>query len=295
MNSAHIPVLLEEVIEYLNLTPSKRFIDATLDGGGHTRAIKERFPDVQILGIEWDPEEFAEFRKNNPELAETIITVNDSYANLPAIVESNQFKPDAILFDLGVSSWHYEASKRGFSFQKNEPLDMRFNPQTQSLTAAGIINGWSKGELKRIMAEFAEEQFATEIAGAIVASRSAKPILTTDELVVVIRQAVPAWYAHRRIHPATKTFQALRIAVNGELENVRNGVESALDVLQAGGRLAVISFHGLEDKIVREIFKTRTAQGDIKWVKRSTIRPKWAEVEKNPRARSAKMKVVEKL
>ena len=291
----HVPVLLEEVVEYFNLAPGKCFIDATLDGGGHTRAIKERFPDVQILGIEWDPEEFAEFRKNNSELAETIITVNDSYANLPAIVESNKFKPDAILFDLGVSSWHYEASKRGFSFQKNEPLDMRFNPQTQPLSASDLVNNWSKDELERILVEYGEEQFASDIAGAIIVSRKVKPILKTEDLVGVVKGAVPAWYTHRRIHPATKTFQALRIAVNGELENVRNGVESALDVLEPGGRVAVISFHGLEDKIVREIFKNRTAQGDIKWVKRSTIRPKWSEVEQNPRARSAKMKVVEKL
>lgn len=291
----HVPVLLEEVIEYLDLAPGKHFLDATLDGGGHTRAIKERFPDVQILGIEWDPEEFAEFRKNNPELAETIITVNDSYANLSAIVESNHFKPDAILFDLGVSSWHYEASKRGFSFQKNEPLDMRFNPQTQPLSASELVNTWGKDELERILVEYGEEQFASDIAEAIVVSRKAKPILKTEDLVEVVKGSVPKWYTHRRIHPATKTFQALRIAVNGELENVRNGVESALDVLQPGGRVAVISFHGLEDKIVREIFKKRTAEGDIKWVKRSTIRPKWAEVERNPRARSAKMKVVEKL
>lgn len=293
--SVHTPVLLQEVIEYLNLTPGKKVVDATLDGGGHTREIKKLFPDVQVLGIEWDPVEFEEFKQNNPELAKEIIVVNESYTKMREIVEEHGFRPDGVLFDLGLSSWHYEASGRGFSFKKDEVLDMRFNPQSNQLTAGTIVNEYDRNELERIMAFYGEEQFAPQIAEAIVAARKRQPIVTTSDLVRIIESAVPAWYTKRKIHCATKTFQALRVVVNGELENVKEGIAAAIDVLNPGGRLLVISFQGMEDKIVRESFKEQAKAGIIRWVTRHTVKPTWKEQEANPRSRSAKLKIVEKI
>ncbi|MDP2647789.1 MAG: 16S rRNA (cytosine(1402)-N(4))-methyltransferase RsmH, partial [Candidatus Yanofskybacteria bacterium] len=158
-----------------------------------------------------------------------------------------------------------------------------------------IINTESEKEIEKILSEYGEEQFAKQIARALVQARKEKPVMTTDQLVSVIKKAVPGWYIRRKIHPATKTFQALRIAANNELENVAKGIEAAIKVLAPNGRLIVISFQGLEDKIVREVFKKKAKEKVIRWVTRETIRPKWQEIQKNPRSRSAKMKIVEKL
>lgn len=289
--------MLEEAIEYLNIGSAGTIVDATLNGGGHTFEILERYPDVKILGIEWDPDIFQEFKKKieNFKKFDSIIPVNDSYVNLKSIVRKQGLEPGGILFDLGVSSFHYEKGGRGFSFQKNEFLDMRFNPESTSITASDIINKESKEEIQRILHSYGEEVFAEAISEKIVKSRASKPIVNSLDLVKIIEEAVPSWYRKGKINPATKTFQALRIAVNNELDNVEKGVLSAIEILKPGGRLVVISFQGLEDKIVRETFKNKAKQKIINWVIKGTIRPKWAEVEKNPRARSAKMKVVEKI
>lgn len=293
----HRSVMLSEVIEYLDIKPRAKIIDATLNGGGHSIGLLEKFPDLKILGIELDPDIFqeAELKVKSSEYRDKVILVNDSYVNLKKIVEEHDFRPDGILFDLGVSSLHYEKSGRGFSFMKDELLDMRFNPKVNSTTAADIVNTASQEELIRTLTDYGEEKFAEAIAKQIVSARKIKPITTTTELVEVIKQSVASWYQKRKIHPATKTFQALRIAVNDELNNVEKGVLAAVEVLNPGGRLVVISFHGLEDKIVREIFKQKTKSEVIKWVVRGTLKPKWEEVVVNSRARSAKMKVIEKL
>lgn len=305
----HIPVLLNEVIEYLNIKSGSKVIDATLDGGGHTLAILEKFPDVQVLGIEFDPVEYEEFERKatrpndrshsvgqeSEKQKARLKTVNESYVDMARIVAKHEFYPDAILFDLGVSSWHYESSGRGFSFQREEPLDMRFNPSVQPVAAAEVVNTRSVEELERILDEYGEEQFAQQIARAIVSARKEKVITQTSELVAVISGAVPQWYKHRKIHYATKTFQALRMAVNDELSAIHKGLEQAIEVLNSRGRLVVISFHGLEDKAVREVFKKYVTEGVIRWVTKDTIKPKWAEIKQNPRARSAKMKIIEKL
>ncbi|WKZ27152.1 MAG: 16S rRNA (cytosine(1402)-N(4))-methyltransferase RsmH [Candidatus Paceibacterota bacterium] len=290
----HTPVLLEEVITHLNLNPEKRFIDATLDGAGHTAAVLERYPGIRILGIELDPVQVAQLPERRPEVARQIIVVNDSYANLAQLVADHAFPPDAILMDLGLSSWHYEVSGRGFSFMRDEPLDMRFQPETNPTTAAVLLNTAPVDELERILATYGQEQFADAIAYAVVRARSATPIRTTFDLVRVIESAVPAWYRHRKLHCATKTFQALRVAINDELSSVANGVRAAIDVLNPGGRLAVISFQGMEDRIVREAFKAAVAGGRGSWVTRATLRPAWEEVKRNPRARSAKLKLFQK-
>lgn len=289
--------MLQEVIEYLDIKPGSRIIDATLNGGGHTVGILEKYPDVNVLGIEWDSDIFREFQKKtaDKDFSDRLIIVNDSYIDLKKIVEENGFRPDGIVFDLGLSSWHYEHSGRGFTFQKDEPLDMRFHPEMNVKTAADIVNTGTREEIQEILNLYGEEEFAESIAVNIVKQRSVKPIISTNELVDVVKSSVPGWYKKRKIHPATKTFQALRIAVNGELENVENGVMTAIDVLKNGGRLVVISFHGLEDKIVREIFKQKAKAGVVRWVVKGTIKPEWEEVKSNPRARSAKMKIIEKI
>ncbi len=287
---AHVPVLLSEVIEYLNIKPDSKIIDATLNGGGHTKAILEKYPEVSVLGIEFDPVLFGSLKIKNDRL----IKVNDSYVNLKKIVKEHRFEPDGILFDLGLSSWHYEESGRGFSFKRNEILDMRFNPEIQGESAADIVNKYSESELEELISSLGEEKFAGSIAKNIVQTRREKPIIMTEELVGVISQSVPEWYKHQKINFATKTFQALRVAVNDELGNVRRGVEAAIDVLKLGGRLVVISFQGLEDKIVKEIFKEKAKEGIIRFVTKRTLRPSWEEHKSNPRARSAKMKIVQK-
>jgi len=247
----HKPVLLNEVIEWLNIKPGANIVDATLNGGGHTAGILEKYPDVKILGIEFDPDIFQEFQKKD--ISKKIIAINDSYTNLKVIAEKYDFRPDGIVFDLGLSSWHYEASGRGFSFRRDEILDMRFNPSISSgqvHTAADIVNNSDPRELERIIAEYGEEQFARDIAREIVNARKEKPVIRTLELVRVIEKAIPEWYKKRKIHFATKTFQALRVFVNDELNNVKQGVEAAIEVLNPGGRVVVISFQGLEDKML---------------------------------------------
>src|SRR3990167_6003681 len=311
-DAIHKPVLLKEVVEYLDPKPGDQIIDATLDGGGHTLAIAERVaPSGKVLGIELDPVLFKETSfKFQASGFKNVILVNDSYTNIENIVREHNFRPKGILFDLGLSSWHYERSGRGFSFRKDEPLDMRYNAYREVKsknekvkTAAEIVNTYSKEELEKIIKEYGEEQFAESIAKNIVHARRREPILTTSGLVEVIGESVPFWYKKRKIHFATKTFQALRIEVNAELKNVEKGVSSAIDVLEPacpeqgrrGGRLAVISFHGLEDKIVRELFKKKAKEGVVRWVVKGTIKPSWEEQKANPRSRSAKLKIAEKL
>ena len=293
----HTPVLLDEVLEYLDVQPGKVIIDCTLAEGGHAFSIAEKIaPNGKLIGLEWDPVLFQEIVKkiSVSSFAGQIIAINDSYLNLKKICKSQNIEPEGILFDLGLSSWHYEQSGRGFSFLRDEILDMRFNP-TQGQTAAELINSFSEVELSRILAEYGEEKFSESIAKAISQARKKKRIITTFDLVKVIESAVPNWYKHRKINFATKTFQALRIAVNNELENVRQGVQASLDVVKPGGRVVVISFQGLEDKIVKDIFKQKVKEKIVSFVSKGTIQPSWSEQLANRRARSAKMKVVQKL
>ena len=290
----HTPVLTEEVLMHLPDVASLRMVDATLNGGGHSAAIIEAFPDARILGIEWDPDVAHAFLQHRPHLQDAVTVVNDTYVNLEDICRSRSFVPDAVLMDLGISSWHVDTSTRGFTFMKDQPLDMRFDPRSGNPTAADVVNTTDEEELIHIFRELGEERFAPEIAAAIVHRHRREPLLTTFQLVQVIAGAVPAGYRHGKLHFATKTFQALRMAVNDELGNVQRGIAAALRTLKRpGGRLMIIAFHGGEDRLVRELFKEAAREGHARWVQRRTIRPLWQEMKRNPRARSAKLKILE--
>ena len=285
----HIPVLQKEVIEYLDPKPNENFIDCTIGEGGHTLAILEKNgPEGKVLGIEWDPELYKNLKKEIPRwnLGKRVVLVNDSYTNLKEIVEREKFQPvSGILFDLGFSSWHLEESGRGFSFEKNEPLDMRYNLENP-LTAEKIVNNWPEREIEKILREYGEERFARRIAREIVQERKIKPIKITFQLVETIKKATPIWYHHRKIHPATRTFQALRIAVNDELKNLEIALPQAVEILEKDGKLAVISFHSLEDRIVKNFFRE-----NLKVITKKPIKPSLEEIELNRRSRPAKLRV----
>ena len=286
----HIPVLQKEVLQYLDPQPNENFIDCTVGEGGHTLAILEKtVPKGKILGIDLYVRAHL---KHSPRL----VLIQDNFANLKEIAQKNRFnKVDGILMDLGMSSWHLEESGRGFSFQKKEPLDMRYDAQNQ-LTAEKIVNFWSKFEIEKILREYGEEQFAGSIAERIVEQRKARPIVNTSQLVQIIEQTIP----RRGKHPATRTFQALRIAVNDELSNLEKVLPQALEILEKNGRLAVISFHSLEDRIVKNFFSAHggSASGgknpSLKILTKKPITPSNNEIKINSRARSAKLRAAQK-
>ncbi len=291
---SHIPVLQKEVLKYLNPQPNENFIDATFGEGGHAFAILEKIaPNGKVLAIELDP---ALYEKLSKEKVERLVLVNDSFVNLKEIVQREKFKEiSGILFDLGLSSWHLESSGRGFSFQRDEPLIMRYDGNSRMLTAEKILNQWPERDLEKILKKFAQEKFAKRIAKEIIRERKAKPIKTTLQLVEIIKRATPRWYHQRKIHFATKTFQALRIAVNEELTNLEIVLPQALEILKIGGRMVVISFHSLEDKIVKNFLKSMAQKGCLKILTKKVIRPSIEEIQINPRARSAKLRAAQKI
>ncbi|MEA3344100.1 MAG: 16S rRNA (cytosine(1402)-N(4))-methyltransferase RsmH [Patescibacteria group bacterium] len=292
----HKPVLQKEILQYLDPKPNENFIDATVSEMGHTITILNRIkPDGKILGIEWDPKiiEKSRLYLENSELDSRIILVNDSYINLKKIVEKYKFKPvNGILFDLGMSSWHLENSNKGFSFLKDELLDMRYN-QTNELSATEIINNWKESEIERILMEYGEEKFAKKISKEIVKERKIKFIKTTFQLIEIIKKAIPLKYQHKKIHFATRTFQALRIAVNDELNNLNKVLPQAIEILAPKGKIAIISFHSLEDRIVKNFLK-KEKEKLISLTKKPII-PLQEEIKINPRSRSAKLRVAVKI
>jgi len=310
----HIPVLLEEVLKYLDPKPGENFIDCTVGEGGHAVAILERtVPDGKVLGIDADGESLRniESRIKNHESRKQINLIQGNFANIEEIVAQEHFRPvSGVLMDLGLSSWQLEESGRGFSFLKNEPLDMRFTtndsrPTTndkrlttnyeRQITAEEIVHTWKREELEKILREYGEERYAGRIAGAIVLARKRKKLKTTQELVRVIREVVPFRYAMGRLHFATRTFQALRIAVNDELGTLKRGLEGACKALDVGGRLAVISFHSLEDLIVKNFFREHKKLGVLEVRTKKPVTPSTNEIAKNPRSRSAKLRAVVKI
>jgi len=294
----HIPVLQKEVVELLSPKPNENLIDCTFGEGGHSLIILERIlPEGKILGIDWDQEMINNFKEKTGEdwgKKNNLILVCDNFANLKKIVEKNNFKADLILIDLGFSSWHLQDSKRGFSFRVQEELDMRYSPADSGLKARDVVNKFSQGEIEKILKKYGEEKFAKKIAFQIVREREKSPIESTADLVETIKKATPLWYQKRKIHFATLTFQALRIFVNKEIENLQMVLTDSLEVINQKGRIAVISFHSLEDRIVKNFFKEKEQQKKIKILTKKPITPSAEELKINPRSRSAKLRVVEK-
>ena len=290
----HEAVMTQEVIDALKPVPGDRFIDGTLGGATHTQALLDATgPDGKVLSLELDAKALERARGKLAAYGERWTGILTNFRRLDTIAAEHDFAPvDGIVLDLGLSSDLIDDPKKGLSFQVDGPLDMRFGPDANEdgLTAAEIVNSWNEEDIERILREYGEERWSRPIAEGIVRARKHARIIGTFDLVSVIRKTVP----HSRtskINPATRTFQALRIAVNHELENLSIAIEAAARVLSPGGRLAIISFHSLEDRIVKRAFR------DVPWsamTKRPVV-PGDAEIKQNPRARSAKLRVAELL
>jgi 16S rRNA (cytosine1402-N4)-methyltransferase len=291
--STHTPVLLSETIEALNVQPGGRYIDATLGPGGHAAAILENSsPGGQLLGIDADPRAIEMAGARLEAYRGSILLVNDNFANLREICLRYDFFPvHGILFDLGLSSLQLEQNNRGFSFQHGAVLDMRFSLD-QETTAADIINTYPEKQLAQLIRDYGEERYSRQIARQIVRQR---PMTTTFQLVEAIERAVGG--RRGRIHPATRTFLALRIAVNRELENLESALKQATGLLGFGGRLVVISYHSLEDRIVKN-FMRQEAGGEkacLRLINKKVLTPSTLEVRANPRSRSAKLRAAERI
>lgn len=286
----HIPVLLKETIELLNPQPNENFIDCTVGEAGHTIAILQKTaPGGKVLGIDLDVDTIDEAKKKTKIFGERIILVQDNFQNLENITERYNFKNiSGILFDIGMSSRSIEISGRGFSFLKDEPLLMNYGGDAL-WTAGEIVNKWAPQDLEELFTKYGEERFSKSIAKKIVEVRKEKPIKTTFDLVEIVKSATPSFYHHRKIHPATLTFQAIRMAVNNELNSLIKGLEGAMNILEDGGRLGVISFHSLEDRIVKNFFRDKKGQLEI--LTKKPIIPSVNESYGNPRSRSAKLRV----
>ncbi len=302
----HEPVLLRECVEALQIQRGGRYIDCTVNGGGHAAAIiEESAPGGQLLGIDADPSALKLAKERFRDCSDDVILVNENFKYLESIADRYGFRPvNGVLFDLGMSSLQLEDPGRGFSFQHDAPLDMRFSPG-QTLTAADIVNTYPEEGLARILEEYGEEWRARRIAGSVVRNR---PVNTTLELARLVERV--AGGGRSRIHPATKTFQALRMAVNEELDNLDSALRQAVSLLGSSGRIVVISFHSLEDRLVKNFFR-RESQGclcppevllctcghvpSLKVVSKKAIRPSETELASNPRSRSAKMRVAERI
>lgn len=305
---SHVPVLLSETLDLLNLKANTKIIDGTLGLGGHTLEIlKVLGKKGQVLGFDQDVRNLEIAKERLKAYENQVIFVHDNFEHLKKQAQKHKFKPEAILLDLGLSSPHIEDPERGFSFMKEGPLDMRFN-QKQTLTAYEVINTFPENELADIIYHYGEERQSRKIARRIVEARKVKRIETTTELAEIIKGKGKG--KGKGIHPATLTFQALRIYVNRELEVLESVLQQALDLLTKGGRLVVISYHSLEDRIVKNFFRDQSKncicppelpicqcnfQKKLYILTRKPIIPKRSEVSENPRARSAKMRGAERL
>lgn len=288
---AHIPVLIKEVIQYLDPKPNQNFIDATVGDGGHAAAILEKTsPGGRLLAIDRDLDSIIRARSKLREFGNRVLFINDSFGNLASIAGENNFGlANGILFDFGMSSSQLENSGRGFTFAKDEVLDMRYDIKTP-MTAEDIVNGCSEKELAEIFKKWGEEPYAFRIAHAIVQSRRKNRLKTTGELVEVINKAVRR---RGRLHPATLIFQALRIEVNKEFGEIEKALLVVPEILKKGGYAAFISFHSLEDRMIKNWTKDLNKKGIIKIINKKPITASLEEIRINPRSRSAKLRIVE--
>ena len=310
MEFEHVPVLFNEVMESLDIKPDGIYVDGTVGGGGHSSGICQRLTEGGVLiAVDRDREALAAAEKRLEEYSCEKRFVHANYSDVEAIAEAAGKKVQGILLDLGVSSYQLDNPERGFSYMQDAPLDMRMD-DSDRLTAYDIVNGYSRDERTRMIREYGEERWASRIAEFIVRERAESPIDSTGRLTEIIKAAIPAKARRTGPHPAKRTFQAIRIEVNDELGHLREAVEKLPDLLESGGRIAIITFHSLEDRIVKTEFERRLDPctcpkdfpvcvcgkvADVKRVTRKPIAPSEEETETNPRARSAKLRVLEKL
>lgn len=310
MATFHQPVLLKEVLQYLAPQRNQNFIDCTLGSAGHAEKILQlTAPDGKLLGLDWDIEAIKNSRERLRPYADRTIIINASYTKIKQVVYDKKFFPiHGVLLDLGLSSDQLKDSGRGFSFQVNEPLDMRFSISDTELTAADILNDWPEKKIKELLLNNSEEKNAGRIAREVVRRRKEKEIETTMELAALIMSIVPRGLS--KIHPATKTFQALRLEVNNELNNIKSVLADLIELVKTGAKIAVVSFHSGEDRIVKEIFKKESTgclcppeipvcrcrhEAKLKLITKKPIAPSEQEIADNFRSRSAKLRVVEKI
>lgn len=309
MEFAHTSVLLEETIAGLSIKPQGIYCDGTLGGGGHSARIAASLQGGRLIGIDQDDAAIEAAQRRLAPWKDKVTLVRDNYCNLPVILKQLGIGGvDGILLDLGVSSYQLDSAERGFSYRFDTALDMRMD-RRQALTARDIVNGYSQAELTRIIRDYGEDKFASGIAGHIVAARQKKEIESTGELNEIIRAAIPAKMREKGGHPSKRTFQAIRIACNRELEVLESSLDSFIDLLRPGGRICIITFHSLEDRIVKSAFRKnenpctcppgfpvcicgQKSRGRV--LTKKPILPTQEEKEKNPRAKSAKLRIFEK-
>ena len=310
MEFKHKSVLLDETIESLNIKPNGIYVDGTLGGGGHSYEIAKRLTDGgRLIGIDQDEDAIRAAKERLSEFADRVTIVRDNYCNMPKVLdELGISKVDGILLDIGVSSYQLDEAERGFTYKQDAPLDMRMD-QRQEMTAKDIVNGYSEEDLYRIIRDYGEDKFAKNIAKHIVQARQVKPVETTFELDEIIKAAIPMKFRATGGHPAKKTFQAIRIELNRELEVLDESIDAMMDLLNDNGRLCIITFHSLEDRIVKTRFRKNenpcTCPPDFpvcvcgkkpkgKVITRKPIVPDEEELEENKRAKSSKLRVFER-
>ena len=295
----HIPVLLGETVDGLSIKAGDVIVDGTLGGGGHTFEIIKRFgKDVKIIGLDLDIDAKYRAEKLIGDTPSTFTFVNSGFQDIDKVLSDLEITTvDKILLDLGISSFQLEIAGRGFSFLKDEPLlmTMKKEPSSMDLTARDIVNTWDEEILADIIYGFGEEKYSRKIAKAIVEARKEKEIGTTFDLVKIIDGAVGKNYKGLRIHPATRTFQALRIATNSELSNLEQVIQKGFSQLSKGGRMAIISFHSLEDRMVKKAFVELKNKGEGVVLTKKPIIPSESEIKQNPRSRSSKLRLIEKI
>lgn len=305
----HISVLLNESIQQLNIKKNGVYVDCTLGGGGHSSKILKRIPNGHLYAFDQDSFAINTADEKLKKIASNYTLINENFVNIKvALEEENVYGVDGILYDLGVSSFQLDIPERGFSYRFDGPLDMRMD-QTAELDAYTVVNTYDEKSLVRILFEYGEEKFARLIARKIVSEREKKPIETTLELVEIIKKALPASALRNSSHPAKQTFQAIRIEVNHELDILKKALEDGLSLLNKNGRMVVITFHSLEDRIVKKLFKEKTTlqlpkdlpyipegyEIEFKLINSKVILPSESEISNNLRSHSAKMRVIEKI
>ncbi|MCX5713743.1 MAG: 16S rRNA (cytosine(1402)-N(4))-methyltransferase RsmH, partial [Candidatus Omnitrophica bacterium] len=292
----HTPVMLGEILEYLDLAPGKTIVDATVGTAGHAvEVLKKITPGGRLIGIDRDEDALAIARSRLEAFSDSFSLCYGSFSDIDIILKKCGIsKVNGILFDLGVSSLQLDNPQRGFSFNKEGPLDMRMDKNSY-ISAYDLMNNLNEQEISAILWNFGQERWHRRIARLLVREREKQPIVTTSQLSDIISRAIPYKYKHQRIHPATRTFQAVRIAVNRELESLESAITKSVDLLKKGGRICVISFHSLEDRIVKWRFREFAAKGLLHIVTPKPLVPSWQEEKENPSSRSSKLRVAERL